>query len=95
MKNIYDDYIIGISFGFHDSAVALIQNGKVLNAVEEERFTGIKHDNSFPINSINWILKNNNITGKDISAVCYYENPTLKYDRDKKSYCSTGKRNRI
>ena len=40
MKNISDDYIIGISYGFHDSAVALIQNGKVLNAVEEERFTG-------------------------------------------------------
>ena len=56
-KNISDDYIIGISYGFHDSAVALIQNGKVLNAVEEERFTGIKHDFSFPINSINWILK--------------------------------------
>ena len=86
MKNINDKYIIGISFGFHDSAVALIQNGEVLNAVEEERFTGIKHDNSFPINSINWILKNNNIGGKDISAVCYYENPKLKYNRDKKSY---------
>jgi len=85
-KSIYDKYIIGISYGFHDSAVALIKNGKVLNAVEEERFTGIKHDNSFPINSINWILKNNNISGKDISAVCYYENPKLKYDRDKKSY---------
>ena len=85
-KNIYDDYIIGISFGFHDSAVALIQNGKVLNAVEEERFTGIKHDNSFPINSINWILKNNKIVGKQISAVCYYENPILKKDRDWKSY---------
>tara|TARA_R100001591_G_scaffold342_1_gene773 strand:- start:6347 stop:8056 length:1710 start_codon:yes stop_codon:yes gene_type:complete len=86
MKNIYDDYIIGISFGFHDSAVALIQNGKVLNAVEEERFTGVKHDNSFPINSINWILKNNQIRGEQISAVCYYENPKLKKDRDWKSY---------
>ena len=43
-KSIYDKYIIGISYGFHDSAVALIKNGKVLNAVEEERFTGIKHD---------------------------------------------------
>ena len=86
MKNISDDYIIGISYGFHDSAVALIQNGKVLNAVEEERFTGIKHDFSFPINSINWILKENNISSKDISTVCYYENPKLKYDRDWKSY---------
>ena len=81
-----DSYILGISFGFHDSAVALIQNGKVLNAVEEERFTGIKHDNQFPINSINWILKNNKINGQQISAVCYYENPKLKYDRDWKSY---------
>ena len=86
MKNISDDYIIGISYGFHDSAVALIQNGKVLNAVEEERFTGIKHDFSFPINSINWILKQNNISSKDISTVCYYENPKLKHDRDWKSY---------
>ena len=85
-KNIYDKYIIGISYGFHDSAVALIQNGKVLNAVEEERFTGVKHDFSFPINSINWILKQNNITFKDISTVCYYENPKLKYNRDWKSY---------
>ena len=86
MKNISDDYIIGISYGFHDSAVALIQNGKVLNAVEEERFTGIKHDFSFPINSINWILKQNNISSKDISTVCYYENPKLKHNRDWKSY---------
>ena len=61
--------------------VALIQNGKVLNAVEEERFTGVKHDNSFPMNSISWILKENNITKKDISVVCYYENPILKKDR--------------
>ena len=76
-----DSYILGISFGFHDSAVALIQNGKVLNAVEEERFTGVKHDNSFPMNSISWILKENNITKKDISVVCYYENPILKKDR--------------
>ena len=76
-----DSYILGISFGFHDSAVALIQKGKVLNAVEEERFTGVKHDNSFPMNSISWILKENNITKKDISVVCYYENPILKKDR--------------
>jgi len=49
MKNIYDKYIIGISFGFHDSAVALIQNGVVLNAVEEERFTGIKHNKLYQL----------------------------------------------
>ena len=44
-------------------------------SIEEERFTVKKHDNSFPMNSISWILKENNITKKDISVVCYYENP--------------------
>ena len=68
MKKIYDDFIIGISYGFHDSAVALLQNGKVVNAVEEERFTGIKHDFSFPINSINWILKEN----KQLNQTVFY-----------------------
>ena len=59
---------------------------KSFKCIEEERFTGIKHDFSFPINSINWILKQNNISSKDISTVCYYENPKLKHDRDWKSY---------
>ena len=44
--------------------------------VEEERLLVFKHDFSFPINSINWILKQNNISSKDISTVCYYENKT-------------------
>ena len=78
-----DKYIVGISYGYHDSAVCLVYNGKVLNAVEEERFTGIKHDNSFPINSIEWILGENNLKPSDISYVCYYENPFLKNERIK------------
>ena len=49
-------YILGISCGYHDSAAALIKDGRVLGAVEEERFTGIKHDNSFPIKSIAYLL---------------------------------------
>ena len=79
-------YILGISFGYHDSAVALLTNGKVLSAVEEERFTGIKHDSSFPHHSIKWITKEHNITVDDISYVCFYENPTLKNDRNKSIY---------
>ena len=45
-------YILGISCGYHDSAAALVHNGDVLGACEEERFTGIKHDYSFPTNTI-------------------------------------------
>ena len=59
-------YILGISCGYHDSAAALIKDGKVLGAVEEERFTGIKHDSSFPINTIKWLYKEFKISGLDI-----------------------------
>jgi len=78
-------YLLGISAGYHDSAAALIKDGKVLGAVEEERFTCIKHDASFPFKSIKWLLEDNNITGKDIFSVCYYENPNEKLDRIKSS----------
>ena len=74
-------YILGISCGYHDSAAALIKDGKVLGACEEERFTGIKHDSSFPINTINWLVEEFEITPNDLKAVCFYENPELKLDR--------------
>ena len=50
--------ILGISAFYHDSAAALISNGDIIAAVQEERFTRIKHDASFPKNSINWIAWN-------------------------------------
>ena len=81
-----DKWILGISYGYHDSAVALLKNGKVLSAVEEERFTGIKHDSRFPQHSIKWVTESNNITVDDISYVCFYENPILKNDRNKSIY---------
>ena len=54
-------YILGIACGYHDSSAALIKDGRVLGAVEEERFTGIKHDSSFPVNTIKWLLDYNKI----------------------------------
>ena len=80
-----DKYIVGISCGFHDSAVSLLRNGKVLSAVEEERFTGIKHDSSFPINSLDWLLKEKLLTPDDIDTVVFYEDPKQKIDRIKKT----------
>jgi len=78
-------YILGISCGYHDSAAALIKDGKVLGAVEEERFTGIKHDSSFPINTIQWLYKEFKIEGEDIESVAFYDNPKTKLDRIQKS----------
>jgi carbamoyltransferase len=53
--------------------------------MEEERFTGIKHDATFPTNAINWLYKDNKITGNDISVVTFYENPKLKLERIEES----------
>jgi len=78
-------YILGISCGYHDSAAALIKDGKVLGACEEERFTGIKHDSSFPTNTINWLYKEFKVDGREITDVVFYDNPKLKLDRIEKS----------
>ena len=71
-------YVIGISCGYHDSAASLIKDGKVLGACEEERFTGIKHDFSFPTQAINSIFKKFKISNDDLDSICFYENPDLK-----------------
>ena len=80
-----EGYILGISCGYHDSAATLIKDGTVLGACEEERFTGIKHDSSFPVNTINWLYKEFKISGLDIKKVAFYDNPKSKLDRIKKS----------
>ena len=74
-------YILGISCGYHDSAAALIQDGIVLGACEEERFTGIKHDSSFPHNTIKWLFDTFKISNNDLDAICFYEIPQEKLDR--------------
>ena len=69
---------LGISAFFHDSAACLVKNGKVVAAAEEERFTEIKHDSSFPTNAINWLLEYTNTSIDDIDVVCWYEDPVKK-----------------
>lgn len=73
--------ILGISCYYHDSSAALIREGKVVVAVQEERFTRKKHDTSFPINSIEFCLKSQEISIDDIDYVVFYEKPVLKFDR--------------
>ena len=74
-------YIIGISAYYHDSSVCLFKNGQLIYACEEEKFTGIKHDSSFPINSLNYIYKQYKLTKDKVEVICYYENPKLKLQR--------------
>ncbi len=81
-------YIIGISAFYHDSAAVLIKNNKIISAVQEERFTRIKHDSSFPLNSINYILAENELTLNDINYIVFYEKPFLKFERLIETYVS-------
>src|SRR6056300_410954 len=74
---------LGISAFYHDSAACLTLGNSVLAAAEEERFTGIKHDSSFPVNTIKWLLHSTVTKITDIDEVHWYENPQTKDDRVK------------
>jgi carbamoyltransferase len=77
---------LGISAFYHDSAACIVKDGKVLYAIEQEKLSGIKHDDSFPVDAIKWVLRASKLTIKDIDEVCWYENPDLKRARILKSF---------
>ena len=81
-------YIIGISSHYHDSAACLFIDEKLEFACEEEKFTGIKHDSSFPRNVIDYIFSKYSITRDDVHVVCYHEDPYLKLKRRKSFFRS-------
>jgi carbamoyltransferase len=74
-------YILGISCYYHDASAALLKDGAIVAAAQEERFTRKKHDISFPANAIRFCLKSQGITIKDIDYVGFYEKPFLKFER--------------
>jgi carbamoyltransferase len=74
-------YILGISCFYHDSAAALLRDGELVAATEEERFTRIKHDFRFPDMSIAYCLEEAGITAKDLDYVVFYEKPFRKFER--------------
>lgn len=78
--------VLGISAFFHDSAAAIISDGKVMAAAQEERFSRKKHDPSFPSNAIRWCLDSLSISGGKVDRVAFYEKPLLKFDRLLKTY---------
>ena len=79
-------YILGISAFYHDSAASIIRDGKILAAAQEERFTRIKHDSSFPINAINFVLKYSKLKLSEVDQIVFYEKPFLKFERLLETY---------
>jgi carbamoyltransferase len=74
-------YILGISAYYHDSAAAILMDGEIIAAAQEERFTRKKHDASFPKNAVAYCLKEAKVTIRDVQYVAFYEKPFLKLER--------------
>ena len=78
--------ILGISAFYHDSAAALLINGEIAAAAHEERFTRKKHDSSFPINAVRYVLQEAGVDYKDLTAIAFYDKPFLKFERLLETY---------
>ncbi|MFT7485110.1 MAG: carbamoyltransferase [Candidatus Paceibacteria bacterium] len=73
--------ILGLSFFYHDSSAALVQDGKLIAASEEERFSRVKHDSGFPTLAIEFVLKMGGISMHDVDYIVFYEKPFIKFER--------------
>ena len=78
--------IIGLSAYYHDSAACLIKDGDIISAAQEERFSRKKHDSGFPINAINFCIKQGKLELKDIDYIVFYDKPFLKFERLLETY---------
>ena len=78
--------ILGISSFYHDSAATLIQDGKIIAAAQEERFSRVKHDKEFPKNAIKYVLEEGEIKLSQIDYVIFFEKPFLKFERLLETY---------
>ena len=78
--------ILGISAFYHDSAAALVQDGALIAAAQEERFSRIKHDHNFPRRAMQYCLAEGNLAPADLDAVVFYDKPILKFERILETY---------
>ena len=78
--------ILGISAFYHDSAAAVIIDGKIIAAAQEERFTRIKHDSSYPFHAVEFVLKFANLKLSNVDHIVFYEKPFLKFERLLETY---------
>ncbi len=81
-------YILGISAFYHDSAACLVQDGKIISAAQEERFTRKKHDSSFPVNAVDFCIQKSGIVIGDLDYVAFYDKPFLTFERILETYLS-------
>ncbi len=79
-------YILGISAFYHDSTAAIIKDGEIIAAAQEERFTRIKHDQDFPIHAIKYCLKEARISAQQLDYVAFYDKPFIKFERILETY---------
>ncbi|HRZ76465.1 MAG TPA: carbamoyltransferase, partial [Bacteroidales bacterium] len=80
------DAILGISAFYHDSAAALVVDGRIIAAAQEERFTRRKHDPGFPRHAVSYVLREGGIPYDELSAVVFYDKPFLKFERLLETY---------
>ena len=78
--------ILGISAFYHDSAAAILVDGKIVAAAQEERFSRIKHDSSYPFNAIQFVLDQSKLNLNDIEHIVFFEKPFLKFERLLETY---------
>jgi carbamoyltransferase len=78
--------ILGISAYYHDSSAAILVDGEIMAAAQEERFTRRKHDSSFPVHAIRYVLDESGINSADLLAVVFYEKPFIKFERLLETY---------
>ncbi len=78
--------ILGISAFYHDSAACLVDNGEIIAAAQEERFSRIKHDASFPKGAVTYCLKEGRVLPEQIDKIVFYDKPLLKFERLLESY---------
>ncbi len=78
--------VLGISAFYHDSAAALVVDGDIVAAAQEERFTRKKHDDRFPVHAIEYCLAEGGLTGDKLDFVGFYDKPLQKFDRLLETY---------
>ena len=79
-------YVLGLSAYYHDSAAAIIRDGEIIAAAQEERFTRKKHDHAFPKHAVEYCLREAGITPEQVDYVVFYDKPLLKFDRLLETY---------
>ena len=81
--------VLGVSCFYHDSAAALLRDGKIVAACQEERLSRKKHDSSFPERAVRYVLKEAGIEPQDLDAVGFYDKPLMKFERMLSTYVAT------